>query len=220
MHEALSHIESWNGHQVYLQVESDNRPAAALYDSLAFDQLGVVRRWQGAISTLRLTAPNALSGLHTRSMRRNEWRVARELDRAAFSPDLNWPAPPPADYYKTGIVKRVGDLLSGRRQETWVVEDPADRNRSFGGLIDIVSEWGRPHQLRLCVAPDWQHSLTEATLYAAIGRLQRLRGGRVWLNHPVADASIESLFTSSNFRLRRSLAVMRKNLSRNRSTTD
>ena len=83
MHEALAHIESWHGHQVYLQVESDNRAALALYDSMAFERRGEVRRWQTTISKLRLPSPEQAAGPRVRSLRSREWRAARELDRIA-----------------------------------------------------------------------------------------------------------------------------------------
>lgn len=209
MQEALAHIESWHGHQVYLQVESNNQSALALYDSLAFERRGVVRRWQAAIGKLRLPPPEQAAGPRVRPLRSREWRAARDLDRAGFSPDLNWPAPPPADYYKSGLWQKLGDLLNGRRQETYVVEDG---RRALIGLADIVSEWGRPHHLRLCIAPEWQGKLDGVLLHAAVRRLRRFRGGDILFNYPAADPAAESQFEAAGFQVRRSLTVMRKNL--------
>lgn len=212
MDEALAHIESWNGHEVYLQVESDNDAAIALYDSMAFDRRGQVKRWQASIVNLRLPAPEVAIGPPARPLRRREWRVARELDRDGFAPDLNWPAPPPPEYYKTGLLQSIGDLLNGRRQETWVVERSDGSDNSIIGLADILSEWSRPHQLRLCIAPEWQGKLDGALLHAAVRRLLRFRGGSVWLNYPAAEPATEALFKASNFHVRRALTVMRKRL--------
>ena len=209
MHEALAHIESWRGHQVYLQVESDNQAALSLYDSLAFQRRGEVRRWQAAIGKLRLPAPEQSAGTRIRPLRSREWRAARDLDRVGFEPDLNWPAPPPADYYKSGLWQRFGDLLNGRRQETLVVENS---QRSLIGLADIVSDWGRPHHLRLCITPEWQGKLAGLLLRAAVERLRRFRGGDVLFNYPAADRPVETLFEAAGFQVRRSLTVMRKNL--------
>jgi len=212
MHEALGHIESWNGQNIYLQVESDNEAAIALYDSLAFEQRGDVRRWQASLSSLRLPAPEDATGPRARPLRGSEWRLARSLDRDGFAPDLNWPAPPPADYYKKGLLRKASDLLNGRRQETWVIDDKRDAAHPPIGLADIVSEWGRPHLLRLCVAPEWRGSLEGALLYTAVDRLHRFRNGAVWLNHPAGDDASEAMLRASNFYLRRSLTVMRKEL--------
>ncbi len=210
VHEALAHIESWNGSQVYLQVESDNQAALALYDSLAFELRGHVRRWQGRVGKLRLLPLEQAAGPRVRRLRGKEWRAARELDRAGFNPDLNWPAPPPPDYYKSGLWQKLGDLLNGRRQESWVVEDG---QRSLIGLADVVSEWGRPHHFRLCIDPKWQGQLERLLLQTAVKRLNRFRGGDVLLNYPAAEPATESLFEATGFRVRRSLTVMRKNLS-------
>lgn len=213
MHEALAHIQSWHGRQVFLQVESDNKAAIDLYRSMAFDEAGGVCRWQGSMNTLRLGPPAEEDlGPPPRLLRGREWREARQLDRIGFDPDLNWPAPPPADYYKTGLWQRAGDLLNGRRQETWVFESRPDQGSHLIGLADIVSEWNRPHNLRLCIAPPFRGRLDGSLLRLAVGRLRRFRGGFVWLNYPAADLTMTALLEASNFKLRRSLTVMRKNL--------
>jgi GNAT superfamily N-acetyltransferase len=213
MHEALSHIRSWNGRQVYLQVESDNEAARALYQSMAFDDLGAVNRWQGSLSRLRFASTEQPPvGPPPRLLRRREWREARQLDRLGFEPDLNWPAPPPADYYKTGLLQRIGDLLNGRRQETWIMESADDHGSHLIGLADIVSEWNRPHNLRLCVAPPYRGRLDGSLLKLAISRLRRIRSGVVWLNYPAADAEMSTLLETSNFQLSRTLTVLRKNI--------
>jgi hypothetical protein len=80
------------------------------------------------------------------------------------------------------------------------------------GLADIVTDWGRPHHLRLCVAPAWQGKVEGNLMRAALRRLRRLRGGNVWFNYPVAAPDTETLIESAGFQLRRSLTVMRKNL--------
>ena len=212
MHEALAHIQNWNGRQVYLQVESDNVAAIDLYHSLLFDEIGGVQRWQATVSRLHLSSTGEAIGPPPRLLRRREWREARQLDRIGFNSDLNWPAPPPADYYKTGLLQRAGDLLNGRRQETWVVESGRGQGSDLVGLADIVSEWSRPHNLRLCIAPPWRGRLDGSLLNLAVSRLRRFRGGTVWLNYPAGDTAMDSLLEASNFQLRRSLTVMRKNL--------
>jgi len=209
MHEALAHIEGWHGRQVLLQVESDNDEAINLYRTLDFNHIGEVRRWQASISRLRLPSPEAVTGPQARSLHRREWRAAFALDRAGFEPDLNWPAPPPSDYYKSGLLQRAADLLNGRRQETWVVEAP---DRRLVGLADLVSEWNRPHRLRLCVIPAWQGELDGSLLYRAVSRLRRFRGGSVQFNCPAGVATTDTLLETMNFELRRSLTVMHKYL--------
>lgn len=212
MHEALAHIESWRGHQVYLQVESDNAAAINLYNTLAFDEIGTVARWQATANRLRPPAPELVVGPRPRPLRKREWQAARELDRLGFNPDLNWPAPPAPDYYRSGFLRRLGDLLNGRRQETWIVEVQDGQEPKLVGLADIVSEWGRPHYLRLCIAPSWQDRVEASLLDIVVRRLSRFHGGVVWLNMPTGDSASDSLLQASNFQLRRSLTVMKKNL--------
>ncbi|UCG24477.1 MAG: GNAT family N-acetyltransferase [Chloroflexota bacterium] len=209
MHEALAHIESRQGRQVLLQVESDNEEAIHLYHTLAFNQIGDVRRWQALVSRLRLPSPEAAAGPQARPLQRRQWREAFQLDRDGFETDLNWPAPPPSDYYKSGLLQRAADLLNGRRQETWVVE-AADRR--LAGLVDLVSEWNRPHRIRVCIIPMWRGELEGRLLHTAVSRLRRFRGGGVQLNYPAGDAKTEALLKSINFELRRALTVMRRDL--------
>jgi hypothetical protein len=140
------------------------------------------------------------------------------LDRAGFSPDLNWPAPPPADYYKIGLWQRLGDLLNGRRQETLVIEDQVDAGRPLAGLVNVVSEWSRPHHLRLCIAPERQDDLLGPLLHTAVKRLARFRGGRVLFNYPATTSTAETLIGSTGFQPRRTLTVMRKNLGQSPGT--
>jgi GNAT superfamily N-acetyltransferase len=212
MEEALAHITSWRGHQVYLQVESDNEAALALYDSLAFERRGVVRHWHARLAKLRLLSPEQIAGPPARPLHRREWRAARELDRLGFNPDLNWPAPPPADHYKSGLWQRLNDLLNGRRQETWTIEDLDAPGQPLLALADIVSEWSRPHQLRLCITPQRHDDLLGPVLHTAVKRLARFRGGKILLNHPAASPAAEELFKAAGFQPRRTLTVMRKNL--------
>lgn len=209
MHEALAHIESWQGREVLLQVENDNDQALDLYRSLGFCQIGDVGRWQASVNRLRLPSPVAVAGPQPRTLHRREWRAAFELDRAGFEPDLNWPAPPPPDYYKSGLLQIATDMLNGRRQETWVVEAP---DRRLIGLVDLVSEWNRPHRLRMCVLPAWHGKLDGLLLNKAVSRLRRLRGGTVLFNCPAGETATNDLLKSMNFELRRSLTAMRKNL--------
>jgi ribosomal protein S18 acetylase RimI-like enzyme len=213
MQEALAHIQSWKGRQIFLQVESDNAAAIELYHSLAFNEVGGVGRWQGSMNTLRFSPvlEEAL-GPPPRLLRRREWKAARQLDRIGFDPDLNWPGPPPADYYKTGLWQRAADLLNGRRQETWVFDSRPDQGSHLIGLADIVSDWNRPHNLRLCIAPPFRGRLDGSLLRLAVSRLRRIRSGSVWLNYPAADLTMTAHLEQSNFKLRRSLTVMRKNL--------
>lgn len=220
MNEALAHIDGWNGSQVFLQVESSNHAAIALYDSMAFEQRGEVRRWQASLSRLRYPTPEEAAGPRARPLWNREWRAARELDRIAFAPDLNWPAPPPADYYKSGLLRSFSDLLNGRRQETWVIQNRNAPSLELTGLVDIVSQWGRPYQMRLCINSDWQEKLIGTLLHTAVDRLRRFRNGTVWFDHPASSADTDVLFQTSNFEQRRSLTVMRKTLYRARQTVE
>jgi GNAT superfamily N-acetyltransferase len=218
MDEVLARVESWNGHQIYLQVESENQAALDLYDSLAFERRGEVRRWFASLSSLRLPPDEDRPGFRPRRLRGREWRAARELDRTSFHPDLNWPAPPPPDYYRSGWWRGAADLLNGRRQETWVIDQASERELSLVGLVDIVSEWTQPHHLRLCIAPEWQGRLDRVLLRKAVKRLLRFHDGTINFNYPAAAPETEELFKACNFELQRSLTVMRKNLRQIRTT--
>lgn len=210
LQEALDHIILWGGRTMMLQVESVNEPAITLYRTSGFHILGTMNRWQASPSNLRYVPVQANSVGQFRTLSQRDWRAAYQLDRAIVHPDLNWPAPPSPDFYKTGLWRSLVDFLNGRKSSAWVAElrPGAKGVRELIGLVSINSEWGRPIWLRTRVNPSWQEEVEPSLLNTAIKHLKRVRGGTIRMNHPADDQLANQLLSDANFRIQRSLTVM------------
>lgn len=214
IHEAVEHIGELGGQRILLQVEEDNEPAKALYRSLDFSTVGVMKTWDTTATQLRFPHFNKNSGVRIRPINRGDWRAASRLDAATVDPDLNWPAALAPTHFKVGLWHAIGDFLNGRRVETWVSDaalGASGRNR-LTGLATIFSEWGRPHQVTVRLHPDWRGRVAAPLLVQALGRAKRSRAGIYRISHPSDDEIITELLTDMNFKLRRTLTVMRLRL--------
>lgn len=209
----LDHVEEQGGREVLLQVKEDNAGAIRLYEALGFVTVGSVTSWVSAHSRLAPLpvavserTPDHYGDFFLRPLRRSEWRLAWELDRATMHPDLNWPVPLSPDAYRRSWLQRLNDLLNGRQIETWVSENAAG---TIVGLGMIVGEWGRAHTLRLRVLPAWQGQVERPLLAKLLRRVHHLARREVQVDHPAADQVTTTLLREANFRSRRTLTVMR-----------
>jgi ribosomal protein S18 acetylase RimI-like enzyme len=211
METVLDLVQARQGRQVVLQVVKDNTAAINLYESMHFSTVGHMSNWYAYPSRLR-TIPGAAHGRpgpYIRELYRHEWRAAYELDRICLHPDLNWPDPLLPDAYKSGLWRRLLDFFNGRRSETWVTT--GNHNR-LTGLVSILSEWGRAHQLSIRVHPAWRGQLERPLLAKALRRLRYLPRRNLRLNHSDDDPVMNQLLREANFRLRRTLTHMRLDL--------
>lgn len=208
MASVLGLVRARHGHEIMLQVETDNEPARQLYRTLNFSEIGSVTAWYASSSRLREIPPllSAEGGPFIRELRRREWQEAYELDLTALRPDLNWPESLRSDAYRQGLLRWFGDIVSGRRSETWVV---SHRDQRLVGLASIWSEWAGPHKANLRVHPDWRGQLERPLLAKLIRRLRYLPRREVRFDHPEDDELVSGLLREANFQPRRTLCHMR-----------
>jgi len=216
MEMAVEKIEGRDGREILLQVEESNAAAIALYDQLGFDTIGSVTSWRSSLSRMALlplspdeSGVDGAGPVRLRPLRRGEWAAAWHLDRASVHADLHWPEPLPRDAYKMGFLRWLGNLLNGRRAETWVARSPGD---TMVGLGTILSEWGRAHTLSLRIHPSWRGRIERVLLAKLLRRLQYLPRRNLRMDHPADDAVTASLLREANFSARRTLTVMRLEL--------
>lgn len=214
---AIDKIEGRNGREIVLQVEERNTAAIGLYTQLSFDTVDSITSWYSSYSRMALlplspgeSGSNAAGSVFLRPIRRGEWLTAWRLDRTSLHPDLNWPEPLSRDAYKMGIMRWLSNLLNGRRAETWVAWSQEDK---MVGLGTILSEWGRAHTLSLRVHPAWRGRIERVLLAKLLRRLQYLPRRNLRMDHPVADAVTSNLLREANFNSRRTLTVMKLELS-------
>jgi len=218
MNEALNHIKSLAGKTVLLQVESNNDAAISLYESLLFVDLGNMNQWQATGARIRVIPGDSDLRDRLRPLGKHDYRAAFNLDCHSIHPDLNWPNPPPTDFYESGLFRRLTDFLNGRRQAAWVIETTSSdkRKRYLTGLVSISSEWGRPTWLRIRTDPQWQGQNERSLLSTAISHLKRGRSSNIRSNHPAEDELVSQLLSEANFNVRRTLTVMKLELSAKR----
>lgn len=204
MERTMEAVVQKRGRAVLLQVRDDNHEAIHLYQSFGFKRVGTMSSWQATAHQLNELNPNS-AGLIIRPLARSEWEAAIRLDRAVAHPDLDWPEPLPYDLYKSGFWRWFYNLVNGRQVETWTTT----RQGQIAGLAQITSEFGRPHQLRIRIAPEWQTELTRPLLAKLLRRLGYLRPRSTTLDHPAEDETMKPLLRQAGFRVIRTLATMK-----------
>ncbi len=211
MDRVMNEIQRRNGSVAMLQVVHNNTPAIRLYEALDFQQIGSMTTWVSAVTRLRDIEPLAWGEptLTIRPLAGRDWAKAYDFDRATLPVDLNWPEPLPRDAYRNGIMRRIGDFLSGRQMETWVVSDEAGTMQALGS---IYSEWGRPHELRLRVTPSDTGAIRRILLAKLVRRMRYLPRRSVRIDHPADDTLVSQLLNEANFRPQRTLTHMRLDL--------
>jgi GNAT superfamily N-acetyltransferase len=208
MEEVIEHIQAQDGRKIMLQVQSDNKSAIQLYESLGFETLGSQTIWD--LTSAREVIPFAAAPApFIRSLHGNEWRAALALDHACVHPELHWPEPLPFDAYRTGLWRQITNFINGRQVEIWAT---ADNNNKLIGLATIETEWGRPHELTLRVSPPWHGQLEEHLLAKLLRRLGYLRRTNAQIEHPADDKLTNKLLLQAGFRARRTLTVMKLTL--------
>jgi ribosomal protein S18 acetylase RimI-like enzyme len=209
MQEVLRYLQQKQAKTAVLQVETKNEGAIRLYSELGFVVCGETTHWELAMTRLKEISPGDQPAPTIRPLRRHEWRAAFRLDQLVASPNLNWPDPLPPDIYRGGLWRWLNDFFNGRERETWII---ADQHDNLIGLAAIFSEWSRPHDLTIRVRPDWQGRLERPLLAKLLRRLRYVRSQEVRLDHPTADQIMNDLLPTANFRARRTLTMMQKNM--------
>lgn len=209
MRETLRYLQQKKAATAVLQVESKNEGAIQLYAELGFAACGEMTQWELTATRPKEISPGEKPLPTIREMRRHEWRAAFRLDQLAAPPALNWPDPLPPDIYRGGFGRWLNDFFNGRDYETWVVADQRD---NLIGLAAVFSEWGRPHDLTIRVRPDWQGRLERPLLANLLRRLGYIAARQARLDHPASDETMNDLLPAANFRARRTLTVMHKEM--------
>jgi len=94
MHRAIAHVQRKKAAAIWLQVDTYNRGAIALYENLGFQARDVVTQWQA--QRRKTAAPPARTHdlkIRTGLVRRKEWPQQRAWLEAIYPPDRRWNAP-------------------------------------------------------------------------------------------------------------------------------
>jgi ribosomal protein S18 acetylase RimI-like enzyme len=205
MRMSMHHLSTLGASTVMLQVKAHNQGAQQLYTTLGYDTIGAISSWLGRPTSLA-APPARAADVPIRPLRSREWRAAYQLDQTSMHADLNWPDPLRPEAYKSGLLSRMWQTLSGRQTEHWVTDNG---NGQLTGLASIRSEWARPHALTVRVHPDSRGFLERPLLAKLLRRLTYLPRRRVRVDHPADDALMATLLEDARFRCQRTLVVMR-----------
>lgn len=205
-------VKNRGGTEVRLQVEQENEAAKALYASLGYSSLGTLTTWN--LLSSRQSMPQQAfyhedDEVDVRKLPLSRWQEAYRLDMLTKHANLYWPDPLQRDEYRHDFKRRVNDFFSGKSLEIWSIISGAN---DLQGLATINSEWGRAHQLRVRVHPDYQGTLESPLVHRLLYRLQVLPRRQVKLFHDADDVVMNQLLPGMRFRAERSLTQMRLNL--------
>jgi GNAT superfamily N-acetyltransferase len=211
MSSTMDYIQSHGGREILLQVECDNEAAIRLYSVLNYKTLGDVNRWESNSVRLRTVASAISPGVNVRPLSGKDEKAAFLLDRRCMPFDLRWPNPPNPKKYEVNLWRRINDFFNGRRMNAWVADVPVDgsRKRRLIGLAYVESEWARPHELAIRVAAEWRGRLERALFSTLVIQIKRGRSGRLLTSHLAHDHFMNGLLREANFKVKRSLRVMR-----------
>jgi len=208
MNAAVQDVRDRHGREILLQVVHDNERAISLYRSMGFDCLGSMTTWQTSVSRIR-DLPIGEQRIKVQPLHMRRWQEAYQLDCQALDPDLNWPEPQRADYYKTGLWRRFFGFMNANSAHTFVT---LDNDSQLSGLTTVHSEWGRPHQITVRIHPSRQGQLELPLLNSAIKRVRNLARRNIRLIHNADDQAMNQLLPSANFGRQRTLTHMRLKL--------
>ncbi len=210
MNAVVQDVQNRQGREILLQVERENATAISLYRSIGFESLGSMTTWQSSVSRIHDLAESVhLHNVDVFPLPRSRWREAYQLDLEALDPNLRWPEPLRADYYKKGIFRRLFAFMNGYQTRTYVTFDGNDQ---LSGLLNIHSEWGQPHQMVVRVHPNWRGRLEYPLLNNGIRLAHNLFRRNIRMLHDADDGVMNQLLPSANFRRQRTLTHMRLNL--------
>lgn len=214
MKKVVRYIKDRAGHQVVLQVESDNINAVELYAQLGFKSVGALRDWRmnwyalktvKSIPAVNRRNPDDFGEFFIRPLRSEDAQSVRKLDSALFPKNLNWPDAPDKKYYQRGIQSFLHRIFTGINHEIWVCENKAKQIVAMG---IIENEVGRPYMLKIRVVPEWGKIVERPLVAKLTRRLSYMRSKSISVQQDAAHHSIEHLFREAGFGLKRTLTVM------------
>ncbi len=214
MVEVVRYIKNRGGHQIALQVETENQSAFTLYEQLGFTNVGEVRDWRMNWYALKTVAskppisrsrPDDYGEFLLRPLRPEDAKQAYQLDKSIFPKELNWPDPPQSSYYRRGLKQSIQWFFSASNHEIWVAEN---QSKQIVGLGIIENDFGRPYTLKIRSHQDWAHLIERPMVAKLSRRLRYMRSKTVVMQQDVKQASIEGLLREAGFSLKRNLTVM------------
>lgn len=207
MRASLEMVRQKGGKFAILQVEANNDGARTLYENLGFRAEQTIVRWHRS-SYLR--PPLRLPDMPFITQRQAaEWRAEYELACLARPNEqggLGWQRPTHPDLFRPSLWRAIGNLLSGRGDERWIVRHP--NGQGIVASLHVLAPFGSPSRLDLLVHPDYRQKYEEPLLNFVLRRYEH-QHRPTQIEHLLDDAFVTGLLPELGFERRNTFINMR-----------
>jgi ribosomal protein S18 acetylase RimI-like enzyme len=216
---ALEDIRRRGGSWCALQVEKDNPGAQALYESLGFQNRGLLERWEADFAAPEL--PHELYHYLPRTRRPHEAAQEAAIVMKARPAMIIWSRALTPGEVRGDWLWSLGRAFGGAPIERLVIDDPDRPGEALLGSAWIEGQEYRGRQVSLFYdTPPRPEGLRHeearlALAYIAVRRAMAWRGGPVAVEHAGEDPAIEEFLRRAGFRLQRELIQMWRSLDGN-----
>lgn len=195
------------GRTIILRVHADNEIALNLYCSLGFEAVS-------ATTEMRLERIGRMDFALARSftlrpMRCDEWEKEYELALAVTSAEAQELDPVRESEFRIGFDRRLGNLLTGRREYRLAVEKDGDFIATLA--VRAARFWGE-HRLKMIVHPDYRGYLEEMLVSKALSILSKYPQRGVSVKHPADHREAIQILRRRGFKEERTLVKMKLEL--------
>ncbi|MDZ4767361.1 MAG: GNAT family N-acetyltransferase [Chloroflexota bacterium] len=217
MDTSLRSIQAWTKGRrarAFLQVEVDNLPARALYDSLNFVGERTWTMWRRGSMARVPSLPHRADAPYITERRRGEWRAEYELAqqvRPAWKGGIGWLRPLHVGMFRRSLGTWFGDLINLRSVEHLVIRAPDTAGHGHPPVLATLwidnSLGSGAIQLTLMVDPAVAGVYDEALINLATRRFG-LRDA-LTLEHPADETTTNAVLARYQFIAQRTLLHMR-----------
>ena len=191
---------------VALEVRADNAPARHLYQSLGFQQTGMVAQLRREANAPLPETDTQISAW-IRQPRAGEEAQVFSLAQSVTPEGLRWAEPLRESEFVFGWDRKVDLWLSGRSEAWWVVESES----KVVGAIEAEMFRNPRDEGRLRVWVATGHRFHAELARAALG-MRQVASRTMQLAHPAEDVDALAVFQQYGLRLVRTLVHMKLNL--------
>jgi len=140
-----------------------------------------------------------------RPMRYDEWEKEYELALVATTAGAQELDPVRESEFRIGFDRRLGDLLTGRREYRLAVEKDGDFIATLA--VRAARFWGE-HRLKMIVHPDYRGYLEEMLVSKALSILSKYPQRGVSVKHPADHREAIQILRKRGFKEERTLVKM------------
>ncbi|MFN8530340.1 MAG: GNAT family N-acetyltransferase [Anaerolineae bacterium] len=192
-----------------LQVEANNPPARALYQSLGFIEERTWNHWRRS-SLARVNATPADPDLYITQRRLTEWQHEYALALKARPPErggVGWLRPTFPGLFRPSLLRQLNDFINLRSIERLILRSPQGELRASLWIENALA--ASSTNLTLIVDPADVGLYDEALIAYAVRRFGSR--GALGIEHPADESVTNALLLRYHFQVQRTFVNMRWN---------